>query len=502
MNDRADYDELAWDRFDAQRGKLENPFLCPSTLKSLEALVEAVFAKEAKWVRPVHIGGWNLVFVFELVASHSRVVVRLPRPHVAYFAREKTYVETATMKFLSQHTNISIPIPLSSGKYPDIGYYLILEFVENNGLLSHTLAKPDEDEEEAPVLNSALLGSELETHLYDAAVYLLHLFQPSFAAVGSLNQTQDGLFVVNGRPLTQNMSNMVYLANIPPCVLPAENKISHTADEWYTALAEMHMLQLTFQQNDLVKDADDCRDKFIARLLFLKLARAGRLSQFGFMDDTWSAQSKSNLRGCCRAPSNVESFRIWCDDFRPANILLHKGRGSGSTVIDWEFAYVAPTQFALDPPWWLLLDIPEMWHSGIEDWAQQYGRCLDVWLRAMKRAEQNSNETPSGYSLSKYMKESWTTGRFWLNYAARKSWAFDTIFWRYLDERFFGERSHKPDCQEPLWRNRIGLLNRAERIAMDVFVDRKMTESETRELRTWSEQEAQERKAEVLFKYD
>jgi hypothetical protein len=28
-------------------------------------------------------------------------------------------------------------------------------------------------------------------------------------------------------------------------------------------------------------------------------------------------------------------------------------------VVDWEFAYVAPTQFVLDPPWWLLLDLAE-----------------------------------------------------------------------------------------------------------------------------------------------
>ncbi|ATY62219.1 kinase-like domain [Cordyceps militaris] len=502
MNDRADYDDLAWDRNDEERGQLETPFLCLSTLKTLEAVVGAAFAGEARWVRPVNIGGWNIVFVLELVASKSRVVIRVPRPHVALFAREKTSLETATMKFLSQHTKVSMPKLLSSGQHADVGYYMILEFVENTGLLSRALAKPNEDDEEAPTLNMAMLDYELEAHLYDVAVHVRHFFQPSFSAVGSLNHTPDGLFVVGGRPLTQNMYNMVYLANIPPSVLPAEDKIYHTADDWYTALAEMHMLQLTFQHNDLVKDEDDCRDKYIARHLFLKLARAGKLSTFGFTDDTWSAQSKGNLRGRCKAPSNTGPFSIWCDDFRPANILLHEGRGNGSTVIDWEFTYVAPTQFALDPPWWLLLDVPEMWHSGMEDWAQQYGRCLNVWLQAMKRAEQNSDETPSGYLLSMYMQESWTTGRFWLNYAARKSWAFDSIFWRYLDECFFGKRPHEPDGQKPLWRRRIGLLNRTERINMEAFVERKMKESQVKGLRTWSEQEALERKAEVLFNHD
>ncbi|OAQ99653.1 hypothetical protein LLEC1_04834 [Akanthomyces lecanii] len=504
MDDRADYDELAWDRNDEQKAKLENPFLCFSTVETLAAVVGAAFAEEARWLRPVHIGGWNIVFVMELIASNSRVVIRVPRPHTARFAREKTCMETATMKFLSQHTKASMPTLFSHGQHADLGYYIILDFVENTGLLSHALAKPNEDgeEDDVAVLNMAMPSCQLEAYFYDVAVQVRHLFQPSFAAIGSLNQIQDGLVKVGGRPLTQNMYNMVYLANIPPSVLPAEDKIHHTADDWYTALAEMHMLQLTFQQNDLVKDEDDCRNKYIARYLFLKLARAGKLSTFGFTDDTWSAQSRSSMRGCCTAPSNTGSFRIWCDDFRPANILLHKGRDSGSTVIDWEFTYVAPTQFTLDPPWWLLLDVPEMWHSGIEDWAEQYGRCLDVWLQAMRRAEQSSDETPNGFLLSAYMQESWTTGRFWLNYAARKSWAFDSIFWRYLDERFFGRRAHELVNQEPLWRRRIGLLSRAEKIAMEAFVDRKMKESQDKHLRTWGEQEAQKRKAEVLLTHD
>ncbi|KAM3466323.1 hypothetical protein NHJ6243_001063 [Beauveria neobassiana] len=502
MEDRADYDELAWDRFDQQRDQLQKQLFRLSTIKSLQDVVQATFAQEARWISPVNIGGWNIVFVFELAASNSRVVLRLPSPHAAHFAEEKTSLETATIKFLSQHTNVSIPTLFSSGQHADLGHYIILEFIENTGLLSRALAQPNEDKEEAPVLNMDMAGCELEAHLYDVAVHLRRLFQPSFPAIGSLAQTPHGDFEVGGRPLTQNMYNMTYLANIPPSVLPAHDKVYHTADDWYIALAEMHMLQLAFQHNDLVKDEDDCRSKYVARHLFLKLARAGNLSTFGFSDDTWSAQSKGSLRGRCKAPSNTGPFHIWCDDFRPANILLHKERGNGSTVIDWEFTYVAPTQFVLDPPWWLLLDVPEMWHSGMEDWAQQYGQCLDIWLRAMKRAEQDSAETPSDYLLSEYMQDSWTTGRFWLNYAARKSWAFDSVFWRYLDERFFGERPHTSDSREQHWRARVELLNRAEKMAMEAFVDRKMKESRDKVLRIWDKQEAQDRKANVLFIHD
>lgn len=53
------------------------------------------------------------------------------------------------------------------------------------------------------------------------------------------------------------------------------------------------MAQLIFQHNDLVTTADDCRSKYVARQLFRRLAKDHRLSNFGFADDDWSAQSKS-----------------------------------------------------------------------------------------------------------------------------------------------------------------------------------------------------------------
>ncbi|CAG8141162.1 unnamed protein product [Penicillium nalgiovense] len=39
---------------------------------------------------------------------------------------------------------------------------------------------------------------------------------------------------------------------------------------------------------------------------------------------------------------------------------------------------------------------------------------------------------PSGPSLSARMRDSWRTGRFWFDYAARKSFDIDTIYWTAL----------------------------------------------------------------------
>lgn len=223
-----------------------------------------------------------------------------------------------------------------------------------------------------------------------------------------------------GRPITHNMTDMVRLANIPNAVLPPEGKTYGTADEWYVALAEMHIAQLIFQHNDLVLSEDDCRNKYVARQIFRRLAKQGRLSTFGFAEDDWSAQSSKIMPSTTLSlvPVGSHSFRLWGDDFRAGNILLN-GSDNIVAVIDWESAYAAPTQFILDPPWCLLLDLAETWSSDIDNWREIYDLRLKTWLSAMKRAEEGMEEPgPRPIALSTYMRKSWETGRFWFNYGA------------------------------------------------------------------------------------
>ena len=288
------------------------------------------------------------------------------------------------------------------------------------------------------------------------------------------------------------MNNMVRLSNIPKSIFPPETTTYRTADEWYVVLAEMQMATLVFQHNDMVSSEHDCRTKYVARQLFHSLAKAGRLSKFGFSGDQWSAGS---VRATLPAPDDSGAFRLWSDDFRPMNVVIDD-QDQVVGVIDWEFAYTAPGQFVLDPPSWLLLDVPEMWEEGIDDWARVYERRLQTFLSAMEDAEQEMS--PSALLLSAHMRESWATGRFWLNYAARKSWAFDTIYWKYLDERFFGQRESNVPAEE-LWKTRVHLLSEEARAAMEPLVRTKMEESRERVLVDWDAAEARQRLSSVLF---
>ena len=100
--------------------------------------------------------------------------------------------------------------------------------------------------------------------------------------------------------------------------------------------------------------------------------------------------------------------------------------------------------------------------------------------------------------LSRYMRESWQTGRFFLSYAARKSWAFDAIYWNFVDERFFGDRDDNV-TKDDLWKTRVHLLSKEEREAMEPFVKEKIEEGREREIVECDEEEAKKRLSGLLF---
>ena len=199
------------------------------------------------------------------------------------------------------------------------------------------------------------------------------------------------------------------------------------------------------------------------RQLFRKLASEGRL---------------------CNSEFDKGPFKLWCDDLRPANVLVDEDDNMAA-VIDWEFTYAAPADFTFSPPWWLLLKEPDQWEEGLDDWSAQYEKRLPTFLRALEAREKAFVEEGrldgSEAMLSSRMRESWETGGFWVTYAARKSWAFDGIYWSFLDERFFG-RNESGDFME-----RLKLLTPGQVAAMEPFVERKMREKEEGTLVDWYE---------------
>ncbi|KAL2063188.1 hypothetical protein VTL71DRAFT_6260 [Oculimacula yallundae] len=467
------------------------------TCELAASLAEQHFGRKAIFRPPLVVGGYNILYRIEVEGMASDVYVRIPCPDWVQFPIEKTLREGATARYVEQHTQIPVPKVFYYGGKSDLGPFMILQQVDNCGLMDKRIKQPNPDPDVNSVLDPNISNVVLSKFYQAAARCLLQISRLSFDRIGSLSENDDAKFSVTGRPLSKNMNEMLQLAYVPRAVLPPENQIYSTTDEWYVALAEMHVAQLIFQHNDLVTTEDDCRNKYVARQLFRRLGKDNRLSSFGFADDNWSAQSKSWSSQLSPAPSTVGSFRLWVDDFRPGNILVDHSDNIAA-VIDWELTYAGPTHFMLDCPWWLLLEVPESWKPDIDDWTRVYGMRLQTWLSAMETAETELGSETLPFVLSTHMRESWETGRFWLNYAAKNSWAFDTVFWKYLDEKLFGPREGNVSENE-LWKTRLSLLSEKERAAMEPFVEWKMEDKKTRKLVDWDPEEAKQRLSELLF---
>lgn len=93
--------------------------------------------------------------------------------------------------------------------------------------------------------------------------------------------------------------------------------------------------------------------------------------------------------------------------------------------------------------------------------ATLYEPRMEQFVRALERVEKDTaiagkkvREPP----LSARMRDSWRTGQFWFDYAARKSWDVDGIYWAALHDEGTG----------------VELLNDKARVEMDSFTQTKM----------------------------
>lgn len=413
---------------------------------------------------------------------------------IVQFPEEKVRYEAATMRYLAAHTTIPVPRVYHYGTAAEnptgLGPFIIMEHIDHDQTLSHALNDPSRGIGERHRLDPDISEEKLEFLYRQMATIVLLLSTLTFPRIGSLVEDDNGVISVEGRPLIQNMNSLVDHARVPPCVLPSTTY--STANEWYSALADMHLVQLVFQHNHAVENEDDACDKYVARQLFRKLAADGRPA--------------AGLRGNSEPDG---TFRLWSEDLRPSNVLIDRDLRVVA-VVDWEFAYVAPSQFTFDAPWWLLLGEPDWWEGGYKMWMEAYEPRLETFLRVLEDEERKLLAGGSGImenvegmhlggtraggtkTLAQRMQESWETKSWMVNFVARKSWSFDGLFWRFLDPAYLGAN------EDGDYKARLGLLSEQEAEAMEPFVKMKMDEAKERLLVEWEHETANAHLAKVL----
>ncbi|EEP78052.1 predicted protein [Uncinocarpus reesii 1704] len=326
-----------------------------------------------------------------------------------------------------------------------LGPFIIMEYIDHAMSMSEALNTPGFAVEDRPILNPRIDEEKLKMLYGQAADILLQLSTLSLPKIGSLSQIDDFTWEVTRRPLSINMNELVRVGSLPRSKLPKPAATFGTASAYFSALADLHLDHLIHQRNDAVDSETDCRRKYTARTLFSQLIAEGRLTT---------------------TPTNNGPFKLWCDDLRPSNILVNENMQILG-VVDWEFTYAAPVEFSHAPP------------------------CRNIGRRALREQEDvalGRGTLKHNQRLSVPMKQSWENGGFWAVYAARKNFAFDTVFWKKLDERYLGPRMSN---DEDVWRERIELLSKEDRETMDQVVQRKLDEMKDRIL-AWEADEVVE----------
>lgn len=221
-------------------------------------------------------GSYNAVFRLEY--TDGAAALRVPLPGQNALPNEKVRVEVATLRYIEKMTSIPVPHVYHWGTTAEnslgFGPFIIMDYITHDKNLEDVLSDPSFGDNAGP-LDPNLPRAKLESLYKQVASIILQLSKLEMPKIGSLQEQGDS-FIIGSRPLTQDMNDLVVQGGIPSSILPPETATYSTSDEWYAVLADAHFAHLTFQRNDAIDSADDCRDKFVARHLFRQLVRQGK----------------------------------------------------------------------------------------------------------------------------------------------------------------------------------------------------------------------------------
>ncbi|KAF4414802.1 Protein kinase-like domain protein, partial [Fusarium austroafricanum] len=272
-------------------------------------------------------GSFNISLKVQRGGSNQYAIIRFPFQGKSFepWGEEKVTNEAMTMEYIRKHTQIPIPTvhywgntEQSPGK---LGPFLIMDFVEGENL-GRFLAAPTDDKSAPIVLNPEIDAYILDGIYEQIAQFILELSRLEFPRIGAIAPDHSsGKWNVVGRPLTYDMNEVVTAGGCSPTEVTL-NKSFDSAQDFFQACTEFFQKHLEVQRN-ISGDDDVAWKQFVARQCLAKLVPKFTIDHSG-------------------------PFRLFCDDFRPSNMLIDPKTHRIVAVFDFEFTNAMPAQFIED----------------------------------------------------------------------------------------------------------------------------------------------------------
>jgi hypothetical protein len=356
-------------------------------------------------------GSFNFCLRVTFYDGGPDAVIRFPGPGHTTFREEKVINEVHIIKFLHEKTTIPVPPLISWGLTEEspqhFGPFIISAFIEGVHV-SDILRDPTD--QNCLYLNPKIDGRLLDVVFDQIADIILQLFHFNFNRIGAISKDPtSNAWSVAGRPLTYSINELATTAFYPISEFPTA--AFGSARDYFKSITHEHMTHLWTQRN-LSTNPEDAQERYVARHLFSKLVNKYCIDDCG-------------------------PFKLFCDDLRPQNMLIDPKTLRITAVLDLEFMNSMPSQYLSEPPWWLLLAGPDSYlfrGRTMDEFLAAYEPRLKQFLKAMQRAERARGIPHGNNALSNLMRESWLTKRFWFNYAARKPFDVDVLFYNCLSD--------------------------------------------------------------------
>ncbi|PWY88189.1 hypothetical protein BO70DRAFT_385428 [Aspergillus heteromorphus CBS 117.55] len=427
-----DFDDIALARFDDL--KKEWVSQCSKSAQGICDLANRYRQRDDCLLRSMHSGSFNFSFRLHWEDDGEDWLIRFPLRGKSMFLDEKIIGEAVLMKYLREKTNIPVPEVIAYGAGDEnptgLGPFIIMTWIEGRKM-SDVLRKEGGSEKEE-VLDPHINEAVLESLYGQMAGILLELWKLDFDRIGCLALDEGtGEFQITKPPITLATNELIRTCGLDH--VSTSSRVYNSSVEYIHSLLTLQSTHLTQQRNSIY-DAEDCREKYTCRHLMKAIAL------------NFIPTSSEETHG---------PFKLFCDDLCPGNVLVND-QLQVVAVIDWEFSYAAPAQFAGSIPWWLLLDQPHRIVSdrGGEGFLELFLPKADAFLRVLERREEEEEEGvgvgvgvgvggkvgDDGKRLSMCMRASLRDRSAWFALAVRMVHSVDLIYWDLLDEFCWGAR--------------------------------------------------------------